>query len=108
MFMNIEIQGNCNKGKDSLLHKLARFVWTNGASRTAGKLTDEEIEIVDDIWNAYEELQDANRKFELAENADIVDYYTYKIKASETRYNYLIKKAKEKGVKQETFRYMET
>jgi hypothetical protein len=108
MSMNIEIQVNRNKAKDSLLQRLARLVWTNDVSSTTVKVTNGESEILDDLRNAYEEWQDANRKFEFAENADIVDYYTYKIKASETRYNYLIKKAKEEGLKQETFKYMET
>jgi len=36
--------------------------------------------------------------YEFTEDPELVDYYTYKIKATQPRYQYLLKKAKEKGL----------
>jgi len=47
------------------------------------------------IQDAYREWQNALSNFESAEGKEMVDYYTYRIKASQIRYDYLIKKAKE-------------
>lgn len=43
------------------------------------------------LGNMYNNLQFAD--------GDLVDYYTYQIKAEEAKYNYLIKQAKEKNLK---------
>jgi hypothetical protein len=52
-------------------------------------------ELAENIKDAYMEWQSALANFEVAEGKDMVDYYAYRIKASEIRYDYLIKKAKE-------------
>lgn len=44
--------------------------------------------VKDNLNNMYNNLQFAD--------GDLVDYYTYQIKAEESKYNYLIKQAKEK------------
>ena len=44
-----------------------------------------------------EELKIANRNFEYAKD-DLVDYYTYQIKANQAKLDYLIKIAKTKGI----------
>jgi hypothetical protein len=47
------------------------------------------------IQDAYMEWQSALTNFENAEGKDMVDYYAYRIKASQIRYDYLLRKAKE-------------
>ena len=49
------------------------------------------------IIKTREELKAANRNFEYAQD-DLVDYYTYQIKANQAKLNYLIKIAKAKGI----------
>ena len=49
------------------------------------------------IINTREELKNANSNFEFAKE-DLVDYYTYQIKANQAKLNYLIKIAKSKGI----------
>ena len=58
---------------------------------------EKEIEIVKSIIKTREELKSANKNFEYAED-DLVDYYTYQIKANQAKLNYLIKLAKTKGI----------
>ena len=52
-------------------------------------------EITQSVNDAYNEWQNALHNFENAESKEMVDYYAYRIKASQIRYDYMIKKAKE-------------
>lgn len=58
---------------------------------------EKEIELIRTIINTREELKIANRNFEYAQE-DLVDYYTYQIKAEQAKLDYLIKLAKAKGI----------
>lgn len=58
---------------------------------------DNEIELLKSILDTKRELTVANRNFESAE-ADLVDYYSYQIKASKAKLDYLIKQVKQKGI----------
>jgi hypothetical protein len=58
-------------------------------------------ELLESIKSAKKEWIDANINFEYVGEKDIVDYYTYKILACQVRYEYFLKKAKEKGFKGE-------
>ena len=58
---------------------------------------EKETELIKSIIKAREELKVANRNFEYAQD-DLVDYYTYQIKANQAKLNYLIKIAKAKGI----------
>lgn len=58
---------------------------------------EKEIELIRSIINTREELKNANSNFEFAKE-DLVDYYTYQIKANQAKLNYLIKIAKSKGI----------
>ena len=49
------------------------------------------------IIKTREELKIANRNFEYAQD-DLIDYYTYQIKANQSKLDYLIKIAKTKGI----------
>lgn len=61
--------------------------------------TEEEkkIELMVSIIKARKELEVASRNFEYAQE-DLIDYYTYQIKATRAKFDYLVKKAKEKGI----------
>lgn len=54
-------------------------------------------ELVKSIISAREELNQLNRNFEYADN-DMIDYYTYQLKANQSKLDYLIKFAKNKGI----------
>lgn len=58
---------------------------------------EKEIELIRTIIKTREELKAANRNFEYAQD-DLVDYYTYQIKANQAKLDYLIKLAKAKGI----------
>ncbi len=58
---------------------------------------EKEIELIRSIIKTREELKAANSNFEFAKE-DLVDYYTYQIKANQAKLNYLIKIAKSKGI----------
>ena len=58
---------------------------------------EKEIELIRMIIKTREELKIANINFEYAKD-DLVDYYTYQIKANQAKLDYLIKLAKTKGI----------
>ena len=66
---------------------------------------EKEIELVKSIIKTREELKNANKNFEYAED-DLVDYYTYQIKANQAKLNYLIKLAKTKGIVVDMINYI--
>ena len=58
---------------------------------------EKEIELMLSIVKTKKELEVANHNFEYAKD-DLIDYYTYQIKATRAKFDYLVKKAKEKGL----------
>lgn len=58
---------------------------------------EKEVELMVSIVKAKKELEVANLNFEYAQE-DLIDYYTYQIKATRAKFDYLVKKAKEKGL----------
>lgn len=58
---------------------------------------EKEIDLIISIVKAKKELEVANCNFEYAQE-DLIDYYTYQIKATRAKFDYLVKKAKEKGL----------
>ena len=58
---------------------------------------EKEIELIKSIIQAREDLKIANRNFEYA-GGDLIDYYTYQIKANQAKLDYLIKIAKSRGL----------
>lgn len=54
-------------------------------------------ELVKSILSAREELDQLNKNFEHADT-DMIDYYTYELKANQSKLDYLIKFAKSKGI----------
>ena len=58
---------------------------------------ENEIELLKSIVTTKRELAIANKNFESAEK-ELVDYYSYQIKASKAKLDYLIKQVKTKGI----------
>ena len=66
------------------------------------KITDKNddeknTELLDSIRNVKETLNNMYNNLQYADS-DLIDYYTYQIKAEESKYNYLIKQAKKKNL----------
>ncbi len=60
-------------------------------------------DLIECIHQARQEWLNAAANFDQADNEDMVDYYIYRMKASQVRYNYLLKIAKETGLKQNVY-----
>ena len=58
---------------------------------------EKEIELMLSIMKAKKELDEACKNFEYAKD-DLIDYYTYQIKATRAKFDYLLKQAKEQGI----------
>lgn len=58
---------------------------------------EKEIELIKNIIKTREQLKRDNRNFEYAQE-ELVDYYSYQIKANQAKLDYLIKIAKIKGI----------
>ena len=58
---------------------------------------EKEIELIQTIMETKEMLKIAISNFEYGED-DLIDYYTYQIKANQAKLDYLIKIAKRKGI----------
>lgn len=59
------------------------------------KEKDEELK--ESIKNVNTTLMNMHKNLQFA-NSDLIDYYTYQIKAEEAKYNYLIKLAKKRNL----------
>ena len=61
--------------------------------------TEEEkrLELIISIIKTKREIENNNKNFEYAEEG-LIDYYSYQIKADQAKLDYLVKKAKEKGI----------
>lgn len=56
-----------------------------------------DFELIKSVIKTKIELDNANRNFEYAE-AELIDYYTYQIKANQSKLDYLLKKVKKRGL----------
>ena len=56
-----------------------------------------EIELIKCIRDTKRRLNTANKNFETAEEG-LVDYYTYQIKANKSKVDFLVNKARAKGL----------
>lgn len=55
-----------------------------------------DLDLIKSVIKTKRELENANKNFDIAED-ELIDYYSYKIKASKAKLNYLIKEAKKQG-----------
>lgn len=58
---------------------------------------DKKIELIMSVLKTKRELDLAIKNFETAEKG-LVDYYTYQIKACKSKLDYLVNKARDKGI----------
>ena len=58
---------------------------------------EKELDLLISIYKAKKELDEANHNFDYAEG-DLIDYYTYKMKATRAKLDYFLKKAKRLGI----------
>lgn len=61
-------------------------------------LSTEKANLLIEIKKVKHDLADAYNKFDYVADSLMIDYYTYQIKAYESRFEYLIKKAKAYGI----------
>ena len=66
--------------------------------RVIDKTDDEkDLELIVSVLKAKQDLNLAHKNFEYAEEG-LIDYYSYQIKANQTKLDYLMKKARKKGI----------
>lgn len=65
-----------------------------------------DLELLKSIILTKRELKIANKNFDSAEN-ELIDYYSYQIKANKAKLDYLIKIVKEKNIKLDLIRGIE-
>ncbi len=65
-----------------------------------------EIDLILSIMKAKKELDEACKNFEYAES-DLIDYYTYQIKACRAKFDYLVKQAKEQSLALDVIKQIE-
>ena len=58
---------------------------------------EKEIELMISIMKTKKELDESCKNFEYAQE-ELIDYYTYQIKATRAKFDYLVKQAKEQGL----------
>ena len=56
-------------------------------------------ELINCIRLAQDELNEEIRNYELAIENEYIDYYSYRIKAAQTKYQYLLRIAKREGIR---------
>lgn len=55
-------------------------------------------ELIKNLKLAQIEFETAINNYEFVNDPELIDYHTYNIKATQTKYQYLLKKVKEKGL----------
>ncbi len=58
---------------------------------------EKNLELIVSIIKTKNDLEEAYKNFEFAEEG-LIDYYSYQIKANQTKLDYLMKKAQKKGI----------
>lgn len=67
---------------------------------------EKETELILSIIKTKKELDEACKNFEYAEE-DLIDYYTYQIKANRSKFDYLVKQAKNQGLALDVIKQIE-
>lgn len=55
-----------------------------------------DCELIKSVIKTKRDLENANKNFEMAQE-ELIDYYSYQIKANKAKLSYLIKEAKSQG-----------
>ena len=96
--MSIEILSNKVRNLKEFLND---FIATKEMKIHKGELERQEEnnrELIESIKTAKKDWMIAKNNYKIANSEENVDYYAYRIKACEVRYNALLKIAKEKGI----------
>lgn len=78
------------KGAMSMIYE--RYVKEKNTVEKKNPLSNQDL--ITCIIKTREDLITANNNYEFADG-DLIDYYLYQIKATQAKYNYLLKKAKQ-------------
>ena len=62
-------------------------------------VTEDDDMLIEDIISAKNEWLNADSNFQYVCESEIIDYYTYILKAAQIKYEYFLKKAKERKLK---------
>lgn len=73
----------------------AKYVKDDKKSNTQN--INRNLELIQSIFRTQSELLSANSNYEYAEG-DMIDYYSYHIKATKSKLDYLLKNAKSRGL----------
>jgi len=102
MNLNAEKNHEVNTSRGNIISRLLKsFLPGEKAETITRDELDDARDLLSNIKSAKNEWISANMNFEFADEQELVDYYSYKIKACEVRYQYLIRLAKEKGIRVE-------
>ncbi len=101
--MNLDIQKHLRQKehKTSLFQKVFKLLNIIENNELANNQINDNQKLIDSITTAKREWINANNDFNYAVDNGMIDYHTYKIKAYQAKYEYLIKIAKENGIKYE-------
>ncbi len=91
--------GSNNENKKTEFLKNLFSVLKNKIHKVDQSSTLQNRELIESINNAKDEWIAAQKNFQFVDTDDGVDYYAYKIKAYEVKYQALLKEAKNRGVK---------
>ncbi len=100
--MNLSSQQSyvIKKPKNGFFNRLSKVFSTKEKIETVSFNESSDFkELIESIKSAQRDWLCANANFNYTSDQEIIDYYTYMIKAYQVRYEYLIKKAKEKGIR---------
>ncbi len=81
-----------NNFKDMLSNFYARVI-------VGEDMRTEEDKMLENIRQAHEDWRNAESYFQTVTDPDLIDYAIYRVEASRTRYTYLMKLAREMGVR---------
>lgn len=102
MDLNTQRDGGLKIEKVNIFSKVKSFFFPKEKSELSAYYDFEETEdLIESIRDARKEWISENVNFEYAIEKDIIDYYTYRIKATQLKYEHLLKIAKKRGIKLE-------
>ncbi|MFA5523213.1 MAG: YaaL family protein [Tissierellales bacterium] len=82
------------------IKNLNQFINKLKSNFTTNEISEDE-KFLDQLSQAHEEWQNAEIYFQSITEPDLIDYAIYKMEASRTKYIYLLKQAREMGIKAE-------
>lgn len=99
MNLNIQKHERLKENKNYIFQKILSLLNIIKSNEFTQKDINETKNLIDSIITAKREWIEASEDFNYVVDKEMVDYFTYKIKAYEARYEYLLRIAKEKGIR---------